>query len=168
MTALILVIVDNLDLECIAVAPDEADAPLPADPDAVLSVAIAAQFFEPVARICEIAQLPGLSDKTQLSERRALDVLRETPGGTTIVDRLGLGVGEAPNHIVLSVMHTRGGVKHPPRSLFLSSRARLPIRGTSAKRWCFNSTDPHEWLVPKLEKSTILDGPTHRGREIRS
>jgi hypothetical protein len=112
LTTLILVIVDDLDRERIAVAPDEADAPLPADSNAVLSLAISAQLFESITRICEIAQLPGLSDKSQFSKRNALDVLWETPGQATIVHRLGLGVGEAPNHVVLSVMHTSGDVKH--------------------------------------------------------
>jgi hypothetical protein len=43
------VVVDDLDLFGTGVGPDEADAPLVVDADAVLSLAVTAHLLEPVA-----------------------------------------------------------------------------------------------------------------------
>jgi len=44
------VIVDNLDIVRVSVLPSKADAPLVVDANAVLTLSVAAQGFEPVAR----------------------------------------------------------------------------------------------------------------------
>jgi hypothetical protein len=44
------VIVGDLDLESIALPPDEANSPLVIDPNAVLALAVAREFFEVVSR----------------------------------------------------------------------------------------------------------------------
>jgi len=44
------VVVDDLDIECIASIPTKTEAPLIVHPDAVLPFATALQGFEPVAR----------------------------------------------------------------------------------------------------------------------
>ena len=104
-------IVHDFDIERIPIIPGETDSPLLVDVDAVLSLAIAAKLFEPIARIREVAQFPCLANKSQLSECRALDILRQPRRSAPIEDALGISVGKAPNHIVLSVMHTIGSVK---------------------------------------------------------
>ncbi len=69
-------IVNNLDLEGIAVAPDEADPPLLINPHAVLSLALAAKPFESVAGTRQVAQFHSLVKDSELAQRDALDVLR--------------------------------------------------------------------------------------------
>src|SRR5437899_2348957 len=51
------VIVDNLDLLRVAVLPPKADAPLVVDANAVLTLSVTAQCFEPIAR--RDAQVPN-------------------------------------------------------------------------------------------------------------
>jgi hypothetical protein len=43
-----LVIIDDLDVERVSCVPDEADAPLVIDPDAVLSATVPLEDLEPV------------------------------------------------------------------------------------------------------------------------
>jgi hypothetical protein len=74
--ALILVIVYDLDIKRIAAAPVEADSPLLIDPDAVLSVALAVKFFEPIAWTRQVAQFLGSAKDPQLTQRHALNVMR--------------------------------------------------------------------------------------------
>ena len=46
----LLVIVSDLDLECIALPPDETYSPLVVDPNAVLALAVTQEFLETVSR----------------------------------------------------------------------------------------------------------------------
>jgi hypothetical protein len=52
MSCVHIVVVDDLNLERVAIAPDETNAPLVIDPDAVLTSAIAGQCFQAVVRRC--------------------------------------------------------------------------------------------------------------------
>jgi hypothetical protein len=55
-------IVHDLDIVSVAVPPDEAQAPLVVDPDAVSAGAISDEFFQAVARwISQIRGTPGRS-----------------------------------------------------------------------------------------------------------
>ena len=61
-------IIDNLDCFGGAIAPDEADAPLVVDPDAVLSLAIAFERFEPITgRRANIGQLSRRVEHIELA-----------------------------------------------------------------------------------------------------
>ena len=67
-------VIDNLHIVRIPVAPHEADPPLIVNPNAVLALAVAAQCFQPVASGSgEIEE--GMRDMHQLklSQSRALD-----------------------------------------------------------------------------------------------
>jgi hypothetical protein len=104
-------IVNNLDVESIAIAPIKADPPLLIYPDAILSLAITAKLFEPIAGVSQIAQFFGATEKSQLAECRTLDILREPRRSDAIEDAFGIGISKAANHLVLSVMHTSRTVK---------------------------------------------------------
>jgi|HubBroStandDraft_6_1064221.scaffolds.fasta_scaffold176413_2 hypothetical protein len=61
-------IVGNFDFEGVAAPPNEADSPLIVDANAVLSLPIAAQGFEPIARRgCQIAEVGGSVELPELS-----------------------------------------------------------------------------------------------------
>ena len=67
-------IVDDLDIVGITVSPEEADAPLVVDPNAVGSGAIALQGFQLVARRDpKVLQLSGAVQVQQLPPSSALD-----------------------------------------------------------------------------------------------
>ena len=99
-------IVHDFDVERIAAVPVEAKSPLLVDTDTVLSLAVAAKLFEPVAGARQVAQFLGPAKDSQLAQRRALEIMREARRPAAIENRLRIGVGKAPNHVVLSVMHT--------------------------------------------------------------
>lgn len=61
-------VVDDLDVVCIAVVPAEADAPLVVDPDTVLAFSIASKRFEAVPRRCsQVVELPRAVQEEQLA-----------------------------------------------------------------------------------------------------
>jgi hypothetical protein len=94
------VIVHNLCIVGISITPDEADAVLVIDPDAVLSTAVTRQCFQAIARErCEIPQIRGCVELLQLPLSHACNVLQTAaePGGE---QSLGLGVLERPNHAI--------------------------------------------------------------------
>src|SRR5512143_61432 len=95
----LLVIVDDLDVICIALVPPGAHSPLVVDTYAVLPRTISGQPFESVAR--RHAQVPergGCVDLAELSQRDALDHLRQLPDGLAAEEALGVLVPEAANH----------------------------------------------------------------------
>jgi hypothetical protein len=72
------VIVDDLDLMSIAIAPYEADPPPVVDADAVLPRAITFQRFEPIAGRCpEVPHVLRPVELDQLASRGALDLARQ-------------------------------------------------------------------------------------------
>ena len=72
----ILMIVDDLNVGRIAVAPVEADPPLQVNPHAILSMAFATKLFESVAWTRQVAQFLGSVEDAELSQRDTLDLLR--------------------------------------------------------------------------------------------
>jgi hypothetical protein len=60
-------VIDDLDLFRRAFAPDEADSPLTVDPDAMLTLPVAAQSLEPVSwNYRHILQYPGVVEHPKL------------------------------------------------------------------------------------------------------
>ena len=91
-------VIDNLDHLRATILPDEADAPLIVDPDAVLSPAIASECLEPVAgRRSEIREPGRRIEHVQLAERHGFD--RSECGRRSVaVQRLRSPVFERPDH----------------------------------------------------------------------
>jgi hypothetical protein len=71
-------VVDDFDMAWSSFLPDEADAPLVVDQDAVLAGAVAFQRFQPIAgRDTQILQDARLIEQTQFAQRRRLDIRRK-------------------------------------------------------------------------------------------
>ena len=97
-SSLALVIVDDLHIVSVAIVPDEADAVLIVDPNAVLTTSIARERLEPVAG--ERRQVSKLASRMKVLEfalgnpchflQAAAELARE--------ERLGFGILERPNH----------------------------------------------------------------------
>jgi len=93
------VIVDDPDVESIAVLPSKTDAPAIVDPNAVLPGTVALEEFQSVARRrAQILQGNGCIEVTKLSQRNALDVARQSPGPLAFKQSLRMGIGEALDH----------------------------------------------------------------------
>jgi len=68
------VVVHDLDLESVAVFPDEAEAPLIINPNAVLPFAIAAQCFQPISwRSHQVAEFHRAIQLPELPARHVLN-----------------------------------------------------------------------------------------------
>jgi hypothetical protein len=94
-----LVIVDDLDVERVAVIPVEADPPLIIDPDAMLTLPISREFFQAIpGRHFEVAQRISRVQQEELLQGRSVNILWELSRALAIEDPLGLFVSEAPNH----------------------------------------------------------------------
>jgi hypothetical protein len=90
-------VVDDFDMRRSSFIPHKTDAPLVVDPDRMLSQPIGPQGFKTIAgRHPEIAQYPGLIQKTQLSESDVLNVRRQFSALAARPDQFGFGICEAP------------------------------------------------------------------------
>ena len=68
-------VVDDLDLVCMALSPDKTDSPLIVDPDGVLSFARASQSFKAISRwYAKVVDSPGVVEYTQLSQCDGLNL----------------------------------------------------------------------------------------------
>jgi hypothetical protein len=93
------VIVDDFDVMGMAGFPSEADAPLVVDSNAVLTLAVAFQCFEPVSRWNPKVGQGGCGvDLKQFPERGPVDIARNSSRAIAAEKSLGLRIGEAPNH----------------------------------------------------------------------
>ena len=73
---MLLVIVGDLDLESIALPPDEANSPLVIDPNAVLTLAVAREFLEVVSRRnIQICQAISCIQNPKFDVGPALDIM---------------------------------------------------------------------------------------------
>jgi hypothetical protein len=92
------VIVNDFNIECLAVLPRKANPPLIVDADTVLSFAIAFQCFEAIVRWnLEIFKTSCLMQIQQLSTRDSLN--RSEPWNIPISKQLfGSGVAERTDH----------------------------------------------------------------------
>ena len=92
-------VVDDLDVEGIGGAPDEADAPLIVDADAVLASTIALEKLEAIAgRDAKVGEGIGRIEKDELPKRYALKAGGETTRAATLKERFRIGVAEGANH----------------------------------------------------------------------
>ena len=91
-------IVNDLDIQGIAVGPAKAEAPTVVDADAVLAFAIANQRLQSVSGWdSEVLHLPGLMEIEELSPRHTLD--GPEPRHVEIVEQgFRPGVAEGPDH----------------------------------------------------------------------
>ncbi len=92
-------VIDDLDLPGIAVAPYQADTPLLVDANTVPSPSISPQGFQPVAgRRPQIVEPPSRVDRQELGPRPPLDLHRQASDGMAREDGRGALVGEALDH----------------------------------------------------------------------
>lgn len=95
-------VVNDFDFVGIAVPPEEADAPLVIDPDAVPTFAVAFQGFQAIrGRNTKIFQDRRGIEHAELAARHLLDIGRQLPGNHSAPDLLRLFVGKAPDHGVI-------------------------------------------------------------------
>src|SRR6185437_7541207 len=95
-------VVDDFDFMAIAVPPEETDAPLVVDPDAVPAFAVAFQGFQAIrGRNTKIFQGRRSIEHAELAARDLLDIGRQLPGSHSAPDLLRLLVGKAPDHGVI-------------------------------------------------------------------
>ena len=89
-----MVILD-FHVERIAVAPDETDAPLIVDPNAVPFLSSAAQPFQTIAgRSTEVDERSRMVDHAKLTACRRLDVSRQAPRHLAAPNFFGLDSSE--------------------------------------------------------------------------
>ena len=103
-------IVDDFDVIGIASGPPEADAPLVVDANTVLTVAIAFELLEAIARRCpEILEPHRRVYVAELSEHDAAEVRRKATNVLALPEALGVAVGEVLDHrsIVTHCVTTR-------------------------------------------------------------
>ena len=95
----LLVVVDDLDVECIGNAPHEADAPLVVDADTVLTGAISLQGFETIARgNAKVGEGIGRIENDELAKRDALETCRQPAQAMTVKERFRVGIAEGTYH----------------------------------------------------------------------
>jgi len=94
------VIVDNLDIVSVAIAPAKADTPLIVDPDTPLPGSIADQLFQSVRRrYPQILEARRCFQHSKFSERNPLNVRRETTRPLQVEELLGLTVSPTADHL---------------------------------------------------------------------
>jgi len=92
-------IIDDLDLICIAVTPLEADSPLVVDANAVLAGAIPYQLLEVVPwRNAKVFQCLGSVQKQQFPQSGSLEKAGQLLDGETLKQAFGLLVAKTANH----------------------------------------------------------------------
>lgn len=96
-------IVHNLHIVGISIAPDEADAVLIVDPDAVLATAVTSKRLQAVSRErCEIAQLGGCVELLECPLSHACNLL-QTAAEPADRQVLSFVVLERPNHAIFKL-----------------------------------------------------------------
>jgi len=81
------------------ILPDEADPPLVIDADGVLSLSAALESFELVARrYTKVIEPPGVIQKTQLPQRRSLNIGWKPSAAAARPNRCCLSVTKADDH----------------------------------------------------------------------
>lgn len=92
-------IVNNLDLEGIAVPPSKTDSPLVIDANTVLAGAIAFELLQAVAgRYAEIFELLGRVHYAELPEHESMELGGEAPDALAPEQPLRVAIGEARDH----------------------------------------------------------------------
>jgi hypothetical protein len=93
-------IIDNLDVGALSIAPAKADTPLIVYPDAMLTRALALQPFQAIRRWNAqiIKALRGVKHP-QLPTRESLNWVWQTAGNVAMPDAFSVLIGEAPDHV---------------------------------------------------------------------
>lgn len=92
-------VVNDLDLERIAVLPAETNSPLIIDADAVLSGSITTELLEPIpGRHAQIRKCFRGINRDELTQHRAQQVGRVATHRLAAEERLGVSVAEALDH----------------------------------------------------------------------
>lgn len=92
-------IINNLDLEGIAVSPPKTDPPLVIDANTVLTGAIALELLQAIAgRDAEIVELLGGVHQPELSEHQPVELGREAPDAFALEQPLRIAIGETGDH----------------------------------------------------------------------
>ena len=105
-------IVHDLHLVGFAAVPNEADAPLVVDANAVLSFTVARKGLKPVPRRnSQVVQVRGVIQHHQLDLRPTLDVFREPADALAFGYCPGIPVAVALDHSLIIVSRTIS-VKH--------------------------------------------------------
>jgi hypothetical protein len=92
-------IVYDLDLVSVALAPTKANSPLVVDADAVLAFSVACQFLQSIAgEPGEVFKRFRAMELPQLPERSALDLSVEFRLSMSVEDALGLLIPRRDNH----------------------------------------------------------------------
>jgi hypothetical protein len=96
------VIIDDLDVKGVTVAPPETDAPLLIDSDAVLTLSITLQSFELIrAWNRKILQVSSSVQLLQLHQSPLLNVTRNPLGELATPNPLGLPATKGLNHVLI-------------------------------------------------------------------
>jgi hypothetical protein len=91
--------IHDLDLFRMTLPPYKADSPLVIDPQAMLSLAIPFQGFEPIGRgKTQILQVNSGVERVQSHERSLLNVVRELPHELAFEDFFCISIAKRPNH----------------------------------------------------------------------
>lgn len=92
-------VVDDLDVEGVGGAPDEADAPLIVDAGAVLASTIALERLEAIAgRYAQVGEGVGRIEDDEFPKRNALKAGWQTTRAATLKERFRVGVAEGADH----------------------------------------------------------------------
>ena len=93
------VVVDDLDVVCVAIAPTKADAPLIVDTDAVLAGTVALELLQAVTRRhSQVFDRLSRVDRDELSEHHATQIGGESADGVACEQALSVPVGKALDH----------------------------------------------------------------------
>jgi hypothetical protein len=92
-------VIDNFNFVCVTFAPAKANPPLVVDSDAVLSVAIAFEFFETIAwRHAKIVQRFGGIKQGKLPEGGPVKFSGESLDFFALKEQFRVLIGESPDH----------------------------------------------------------------------
>jgi len=93
------VVVDEFDIFCTSISPDEADPPLRVHTNAVLSTTVADEPLQSVPRrYPEILDVPGGMDQLELPQSRPLHGAVDALDVLLVPDALGVLTPERPDH----------------------------------------------------------------------
>jgi hypothetical protein len=99
---LVLVIIDNLDIMRVTIAPLKTDAPLIVDADAPLPLTVGMKLFKPIRRRhSQIRESRRAIQHSQLAQRNLLNIIRKLPRPLKIEDLFGFFALERPNHALM-------------------------------------------------------------------
>jgi hypothetical protein len=95
---MLLMVVNDLNVLCAPITPDEAETPLVVDTNAMLPFPVAMQCFQAIPRWrCQVAQFGSAVQLPKFSARDLLDCLK-APAALAAVKVLSLRTPERPNH----------------------------------------------------------------------